>query len=92
LGYTFPAASLEKLNISSFRLYVSADNLFLNTKYPGFNPEGGLKPNPDQGTTQSESVFNSRFSQNQSPSFNLGMDFGSSPLAKRFIVGLNITF
>ncbi|MFY0654008.1 MAG: TonB-dependent receptor [Cyclobacteriaceae bacterium] len=92
LGYTFPAASLEKLKISSFRLYVSADNLFLNTKYPGFNPEGGLKPNPDQGTTQSESVFNSRFSQNQSPSFNLGMDFGSSPLAKRFIVGLNITF
>lgn len=92
LGYTFPAASLEKLKISSFRLYVSADNLFINTKYPGYNPEGGLKPNPDQGTTQSESVFNSRFSQNQSPSFNLGMDFGSSPLAKRFIVGLNITF
>ncbi len=92
LGFNLPASSLQKLHIAAFRVYVSGDNLLLFTDYPGYNPEGGLKPMPGMGTTQTETPFNSRYGQKQSPSYNLGMDFGSSPLAKRFIVGVNITF
>jgi len=92
LGYNFPASILEKFTISSLRVYVSGDNILLFTKYPGYNPEGGLKPAPAQGTSQSESTFNPRSGQNQSPSSNLGMDFGSSPQVKRLIFGLNVTF
>ena len=83
LGYNFSASSLQRIKISSLRFYVSADNLLLKTKYPGYNPEGALSYLTGQGTSQREAF---------SASKDLGYDFGSSPLAKRFIVGLNITF
>jgi TonB-linked SusC/RagA family outer membrane protein len=83
LGYNVPASLLQKLKISSLRFYVSGDNLFLKTKYPGYNPEGALTYLTNQGTSQREGFSASR---------DLGYDFGSSSLAKRFIVGLNITF
>jgi len=83
LGYNFSASFLQNLKISSLRLYVSGDNLFLKTKYPGYNPEGALTYLTGQGTSQREGF---------SASKDLGYDFGSSPLAKRFIGGLNITF
>ncbi len=41
LGYSFKAAILEKLHISKLRLYVSGQNLFVLTKYPGVDPEVG---------------------------------------------------
>lgn len=39
LGYSFPAALLEKINIRSLRLYASAQNLLTFTDYPGLDPE-----------------------------------------------------
>lgn len=39
LGYTFPKTLLEKIAISSVRVYVSLDDWFVITKYPGFDPE-----------------------------------------------------
>lgn len=48
LGYTFPKSTL---NFGSIRLYLSSDNLFLFTDYPGNNPEidlnGGINPGRD---------------------------------------------
>ncbi len=48
LGYTIPKS---KLNFSGVRVYVSADNLFLITNYPGNNPDvnnnGGINPGLD---------------------------------------------
>ena len=92
IGYNLPASSLRKVHIASLRIYIAGDNLLLFTKYPGYNPEGGLKPMPASGTTQTETPFNPRSGIKQSPSYNLGMDFGSTPLARRFIIGVNITF
>jgi TonB-dependent starch-binding outer membrane protein SusC len=83
LGYNFTASALQRIKISSLRFYVSGDNLFLKTKYPGVNPEGALTHLMGQGTSQRESFSASR---------DLGYDYGSSPLPKRIIVGLNITF
>lgn len=44
LGYTIPAASLQSLTngvVSSFRIYVAAQNILTFTEYSGFDPEVG---------------------------------------------------
>mgnify|MGYP003416863496 FL=1 len=39
LGYTFPSEVVNKIKMSKLRLYVSAQNLFLISKYPHGDPE-----------------------------------------------------
>lgn len=39
IGYTFPTTITNKINIEKLRLFVSGENLFTITKYPGFDPE-----------------------------------------------------
>ena len=39
IGYTLPKTTLDKLSISSLRLYVQATNLFTITGYDGIDPE-----------------------------------------------------
>jgi TonB-linked SusC/RagA family outer membrane protein len=39
LGFNFPAAGLQKIKIKSFRIYVTAQNLFTAKKFSGFSPE-----------------------------------------------------
>lgn len=39
IGYTFNGASMQKLHIQNFRIYVQAANLFTVTKYSGLDPE-----------------------------------------------------
>ena len=39
LGYTLPRNLTRKARIENLRLYVSMDNWFTFTKYPGFDPE-----------------------------------------------------
>jgi TonB-linked SusC/RagA family outer membrane protein len=40
-GYTIPKTFLNKIGVSSVRVYVSGQNLFVFTKYPGPDPEVG---------------------------------------------------
>ncbi len=74
LGYNFPA--IESLRISKLRLYISAQNLFTITDYPGVDPENSYKTN------------NSTLDSNGT----LGFDYGSYPTTKSFTVGLNVGF
>ena len=39
LGYTLPAKITRKVAISNLRFYVSLDDYFTFTKYPGLDPE-----------------------------------------------------
>ena len=39
LGYTLPSKYTKKILIDSFRAYVSLDDWFVFTQYPGFDPE-----------------------------------------------------
>ncbi len=39
LGYTIPSAITKKAQISNLRLYMSLDDFFTITKYPGLDPE-----------------------------------------------------
>lgn len=41
LGYTLPKNVIDRLKIKSTRFYVSLDDFFTFTKYPGVDPEGG---------------------------------------------------
>jgi TonB-linked SusC/RagA family outer membrane protein len=49
-GYTIPRSLMQRINFSSARLYVSAQNLFTITNYSGFDPEvsttGNANGNP----------------------------------------------
>ena len=39
LGYSLPKVALDKLKISSFRIYTTVQNPFVITKYDGWDPE-----------------------------------------------------
>jgi hypothetical protein len=39
LGYSVPTALVQKAHIQNLRFYVSASNVFILTKYTGFDPE-----------------------------------------------------
>ena len=71
LGYSFPERWLEKIAVSSLRAYVSLDDWFTFTKYPGLDPETS-----DVGNNAS----------------GLGIDYGSYPISKKLVFGVNISF
>ena len=39
IGYSFPKRWISKVGMHNARLYLSAENLFTLTKYPGLDPE-----------------------------------------------------
>ena len=68
VGYSFSEELLEKVGLSKLRLYTSINNLFILTKYTGFDPtvNGGA--------------------------IGAGIDYGTYPSARQFLLGLNVTF
>nr|WP_167346208.1 TonB-dependent receptor [Pedobacter ginsenosidimutans] len=71
LGYRLSDNLLRKLSIQSARLYVTAQNPFLITKYSGYNPEANIMGGDP--TTP-------------------GVDQGTYPTARTFILGINFGF
>lgn len=71
LGYTFPTALVERIKLSSAKIYISGQNLLTITDYSGYDPEV------------------SRFGQDN---LSQGIDYGSYPTAKMYLVGINIGF
>jgi TonB-dependent starch-binding outer membrane protein SusC len=69
LGYNFDSRLLNKIKLSSAKIYVSGQNLWTKTDYTGYDPEV------------------SRYGQDN---LSQGIDYGSYPSSKMFIVGLNI--
>lgn len=41
LGYTLPQGLMDRIKVKNARFYVSLDDFFTFTKYPGVDPEGG---------------------------------------------------
>jgi hypothetical protein len=66
----------KKSHIGSIRTYISADNLFVLTRYSGYDPEVYSK----QGSTSSSSTLTS------------GFDYGVFPRARTFTLGFNFIF
>ena len=70
LGYTVPRSWLKKIQMSQLRAYVSLDDWFTFTKYPGLDPETSAS---GQGSS-------------------MAMDWGSYPMSKKVVFGLNVAF
>jgi TonB-dependent starch-binding outer membrane protein SusC len=78
LGYNLPKSVLTKLRMSRCMIYVTSENLLTFTKYSGFDPE--------------MSMFNTSSSSNTDKNTAPGVDYGTYPQSRDFLVGLNITF
>ena len=77
LGYTFPKEILSKYKINNLRIFVNAYNLFLITKYKGWDPE----VNTDYLATNASGLPNS---------INLGNDFYTAPQPRTITFGVNV--
>lgn len=50
LAYTFPAATVSRMKLNRLRVYASVQNVFVATKYKGYDPEVSNSGSPfDQG-------------------------------------------
>jgi TonB-linked SusC/RagA family outer membrane protein len=76
LGYSFNDPVLEKLRIDRLRLYASVQNLFVITKYTGYDPE--------------VDTFNSGYGANTA--FSQNLDFFANPRPRVWNLGLTLTF
>ncbi|MEO7426108.1 MAG: TonB-dependent receptor [Fibrobacteria bacterium] len=76
LGYSLGSSLLEKAHIERCRVYVGVENLFTFTKYSGLDPEVGL------GEARGET---------KNTSLTMGVDRGTYPQARTFLVGLNLS-
>lgn len=76
LGYSLPATLTEKLHLTRLRVYASVQNLFLITKYTGYDPE--------------VDTFNQSYGSNGS--FSQGVDFFSNPRPRVWNFGLQASF
>ena len=90
LGYTIPSRITRKIFIQNARVFVSLDDWFTFSKYPGGDPEtatGGSKltsiTSPTGSTVNTVSTYGDKA---------IGMDYGSYPMAKKLIFGLSIRF
>jgi hypothetical protein len=78
LGYNLPQSVLSKLKMNRFMIYFTGENLLTFTKYTGFDPQVSAFSGKSQGTTN----------QNTAP----GVDFGTYPQSRDFILGINLSF
>ena len=77
-GYSFPKELLAKFKIDRLRLFVNAYNLFLITKYKGWDPE----VNAD--------FYTSTINAGETSNINLGTDFYSAPQPRTITFGLRL--
>ena len=76
LGYSVSQNTLEKLKLSKLRIYASVQNLFVITKYTGYDPE--------------VDTFNASYGNNSS--FSQNLDFFANPRPRVWNLGLSLTF
>ncbi|HTN06853.1 TonB-dependent receptor [Agriterribacter sp.] len=76
LGYTLPSHTLDRLKINKLRIYASVQNLFIITKYTGYDPE--------------VDTYNSSYGANGS--FSQNLDFFSYPRPRVWNAGVTLNF
>ncbi len=76
LGVTLPDQISNKVGIERLRVYIASQNLLTFSKYPGFDPEIGRGPERTNSPAQ----------------LDMGIDRGLYPLARSYMVGVNLSF
>lgn len=88
LGYTIPERITESIFIRNARVFVSLDNWFTFSSYPGGDPEtattGSRLASPGWRRVDTISM--------EGTDMALGMDYGSYPMSKKMVFGLSVRF
>lgn len=74
LGYTLPASLLERMKISKFRVYVSAQNILTLTDYEGYDPEVNYRS--EGGTNGNRNLGLDYGSYPNAKSYTVGLNIG----------------
>jgi len=77
LGYNLSKQATKKIKLNKVRVYVSGQNLFTFTNYPGFDPE--VSSMIAGASTQSYNV-------------SMGVDFFTAPQMRSMICGIEVNF
>jgi TonB-linked SusC/RagA family outer membrane protein len=80
LGYNLPKSLVQQGLLQTTRIYVTAQNLFTITNYDGYDPEVNT------------AAFSGPASTAGTTNFLLGHDFYTPPLAKTYLIGINLGF
>jgi len=84
VGYTFPKSLIKRANLTKLRVYISAQNPLIITKYSGFDPElGGYDPDGAGGDPNKGGGRNMH---------TRGIDKGNYPIARMFRGGVQFSF
>jgi TonB-linked SusC/RagA family outer membrane protein len=76
LGFNVPANTIKKLNMTRLRIYASVQNLFIITKYTGYDPE--------------VDTFNASYGSNGA--FSQNLDFFAPPRPRVWNLGVQVGF
>jgi TonB-dependent starch-binding outer membrane protein SusC len=87
LTYTLPKSLVSKAGLGSVRVYIQGQNLITITKYSGMDPEINLRNYVSGNDRVAGSTVYTPGNDRQ-----LGVDGGAYPVAKQYLVGLNLTF
>jgi hypothetical protein len=78
IGYTIPENLTKKLHIKTCRFYVTGQNLWTLTKFTGLDPEKHTSDNVNAEKYHGDVAA--------------GIDWGTYPSAKSYIVGVNLNY
>lgn len=78
LGYSIPEKIINRFHVKSLRIYVTGQNLWTLTKFTGLDPEMTISDNVKRDTYGGDVAA--------------GIDWGTYPSARSYIVGLNLNF
>jgi TonB-linked SusC/RagA family outer membrane protein len=77
LAYNFSPDFLKPAGVSQLSVYATVNNLFTLTKYKGYDPELSWDDYDDENSVRSA---------------QMGIDYGTYPQVRSFIIGINLTF
>jgi TonB-linked SusC/RagA family outer membrane protein len=83
VGYTIPTKATTAAFAPKIRVYFTVQNLFTITKYSGLDPEIGQPQGTDVNNTSNTSYRNVT---------GAGVDVGTYPSSKYYVLGFNVTF
>ena len=78
LGYNIPQKLVDRLHVKNLRVYLTGQNLWTLTKYSGLDPEMNTSDNLNGEKYRGDVAA--------------GIDWGTYPSARSFILGVNLNF
>ncbi len=78
IGYTIPARVTDRAHIKSLRFYFTSQNLLTITKFTGLDPEMHVSNNVNNEQNKGDATA--------------GIDWGTYPSARSYILGVNLNF